>query len=59
MVNKIRSEETVVTLKRESNLAGFKLLVFWDDSFANMSGGGSQGGYITFWSDAFGKTLTS
>ena len=36
----------VVTLKKEDNLADFKLLVFCDASFANMVGGGSQGEYI-------------
>ena len=59
LVNKIKSEERVMTLKKDDNLADSKLFVFCDPSFANMSGGGSQGGYIIFWSDAFGKTLTS
>ena len=44
-VNKIKSEEIVVTLKKEDNLVDSKLLVFCDDSFANMSGGGSKEGY--------------
>ena len=57
LVNKIKSEEIVMTLKKEHNLADSKLLVFCDASFANMSGGGSQGGYIIFWSDAFGNNI--
>ena len=57
LVNKIKSEEIVMTLKKEDNLADSKLLVFCDPSFANMSGGGSQGGYIIFWSDAFENNI--
>ena len=57
LVNKIKTEEIVVTLKKEDNLADSKLLVFCDASFANMSGGGCQGGYIIFWSDAFGNNI--
>ena len=57
LVNKTKSEEIVTTLKKEDNLADSKLLVFCDASFANMSGGGSQGGYIIFWSDAFGNNI--
>ena len=45
LVNTIKNEEIVVTLMKENNLVDSKLLVFCDDSFANMSGGGSQGGY--------------
>ena len=45
LVNKIKNEEIVVTLKKEDNLVDSKLLVFCDASFANMSGGCSQGGY--------------
>ena len=55
--NKIKSEEIVVTLKKEDNLASSKLLVFCDASFANVGGGGSQGGYVIFWSDAFGNNI--
>ena len=44
-------------MKNEGNLADSKLLVFCDASFANMSGGGSQGGYIIFWSDAFENNI--
>ena len=44
-------------VKNEGNLADSKLLVFCDASFANMSGGGSQGGYIIFWSDAFENNI--
>ena len=57
LVNKIKSEEIVMTLKKEDNLADSKLLVFSDASFENMPGGGSQGGYIIFWSDAFGNNI--
>ena len=57
LVNKIKSEERVMTLKKDDNLADSKLFVFCDPSFANMSGGGSQGGYIIFWSDAFGNNI--
>ena len=57
LVNKTKREEIVVTLKKEDNLADSKLLVFCNASFANMSGGGSQGGYIIFWSDAFGNNI--
>ena len=57
LVNKIKSEERVMTLKKDDNLADSKLFVFRDPSFANMSGGGSQGGYIIFWSDAFGNNI--
>ena len=53
LVNKMKSEEIVWALKKEGNLADSKLLVFCDASFANMEGGGSQGGYVTFSSDAF------
>ena len=59
MVNKIKNEEIVVTLKKEDNLVDSKLLVFCDASFANISGGCSQGGYIIFWSDAFGNNTKS
>ena len=45
LVNMIKNEEIVVTLMKENNLVDSKLLVFFDDSFANMSGGDSQGGY--------------
>ena len=45
LVNKIKNEEIVVTLKKEDNLVDSKLLVFCDVSFTNMSGGGSQGGH--------------
>ena len=41
----MKNEEIIVTLKKEDNLVDSKLLVFCDGSFANMSGGGSQGGY--------------
>ena len=58
LVNKTKSEEIVVTLKKQDNLADSKLLVFCDASFANISGGGSQGGYINFWSDAFGNSIS-
>ena len=34
-----------------------KLLVFCDASFANMTVGGSQGGYIVFWFDAFENSI--
>ena len=57
LVNKIKNEEIVVTLKKEDNLLDSKLLVFRDASFANMSKGGSQGGYIIFWSEAFGNNI--
>ena len=57
LVNKTKTEEIVVTLKKEDNLADSKLLVFCDASFANMLGGGFQGGYIIFWSDAFGNNI--
>ena len=56
-VNNIKSEETVVTLKKEDNLTNSKLLVFCDASFGNMSGGGCQGGYINFWSDTFENNI--
>ena len=59
LVNKIKNEEIVVTLKKEDNLVDSKLLVFCDASFANISGGCSQGGYIIFWSDAFGNNTKS
>ena len=55
LVNKIKSEEILVTLKKEDNPADSDLLVFCDASFANTLGGSSQGGYIIFWSDAFGN----
>ena len=57
MVNKIKSEEIFVTLKKEDNLADSKLLVSCDASFANMSGAGSHKGYIIFCSDAFGNSI--
>ena len=57
LVNKTKTEEIVVTLKKEDNLADSKLLVFCDAFFANMLGGGFQGGYIIFWSDAFGNNI--
>ena len=57
LVNKIKSEETVVTLKNKDNLADSKLLVCCDASFANMSGGGSQARYTIFWSDTFGNNI--
>ena len=57
LVNKIKSEEIVVTLKKEDNLADSKLLPFCNASFASMSGGGSQGGYVIFWSYAFGNNI--
>ena len=56
LVNKMKSGEIVVTLK-ENNLADSKLLVFCDASFANMAGGGSERGYIIFWSDAFRNNM--
>ena len=37
MVNKIKSEQIVVTLKKEDNLADSKLLVFCSASFENMT----------------------
>ena len=43
-----KSEQKVMILKKEDNLADSKLLVFCDASFANMTVGGSQGGYIVF-----------
>ena len=46
-----------MALKKEDNLVDSKLLVFCDASFANMSKGGSQGGYIIFLSDAFGNKI--
>ena len=55
LVNKIKREEIVVALKKEGNLASSKLLEFCDASFANMAG--SQGGYVIFWSDAFGNNI--
>ena len=57
LVNKMKSEEIVVTLQKEDNLADFKLLVFCDASFANMAGGGSQGEYVILWSDTFGNNM--
>ena len=57
LVNKIKSEEKVMMLKKEDNLADSKLLVFCDASFANMTVGGSQGGYIVFWLDAFENNI--
>ena len=57
LVNKMKSEEIVVTLKNEDNLADSKLLTFCDALSANMAGGGSQGGYIIFWSDAFRNNM--
>ena len=53
LVNQIKSEQKVMILKKEDNLADSKLLVFCDASFANMTVGGSQGGYIVFQFDAF------
>ena len=44
-------------IEEEDNLVDSKLLVFCDASFANMSEGGSQGGYIIFLSDAFGNKI--
>ena len=46
-----------MTLKKKDNLADSKLLVFCDASFANMEGGGFQGGYIIFWFDAFRNNI--
>ena len=51
----MKNEEMVVTWKKEDNLADSKLFAFCDASFANMAGGGSQGGYIIFLSDTFGN----
>ena len=42
---------------KKDNLADSKLLVFCDASFANMTVGGSQGGYIVFWLDAFENNI--
>ena len=44
------------TLKK-NNIADSKLLVFCDALFANIAGGGSQGGYIIFWSDVFRNNM--
>ena len=55
LVSLMKNEEMVVTWKKEDNLADSKLFVFCDASFANMAGGGSQGGYIIFLSDTFGN----
>ena len=57
LVNNIKKEEIVVTLKKEDNLSDYKLFVFCDASFANMSGDGSQGQHIFFWSNAFGYNI--
>ena len=57
LVNKIKSEEIVVTLKKKDNLADSKLFVFCDASFANILGDGSQGEYIIFLSDTFGNNI--
>ena len=57
LVKKIKNEEIVMTLKKEGNLAGSKLLPFCNVSFARMSGGGYQGGYVIFWSYAFGNNI--
>ena len=58
LVNKMKSEEIIVTLKKEDNLADLKLFVFCDASFANMAARcGSQEGYIIFWSDAFRNNM--
>ena len=57
LVNKIKSEQKVMILKKEDNLADSKLFVFCDASFANMTVGGSQGGYIVFWFDAFENNI--
>ena len=46
-----------MTLKKEDNPADSDLLVFCDAFSANISGGGSQGGYIIFRSDAFGNNI--
>ena len=57
LVNKMRSKEIVVTLKKEDSSADTNLLVFCDALFTNMVGGGSQERYIIFWSDAFGNNM--
>ena len=48
-----------MTLKKKDNLLDSKLLLFCNASFANISGGASQGGYTIFWSDAFGNNINS
>ena len=58
LVNKMKIDKIVVTLKKEGNLADLKLLVFCDASFANMAARcGSQEGYIIFWSDTFRNNM--
>ena len=57
LVNNIKKEQIVVTLKKEDNLSDYKLLMFCDASFANMSGDGNQGQQIFFWSNAFGYNI--
>ena len=60
LVNKMKSEEIIVTLKKEDNLADLKLFVFCDASFANMAARcGSREDYIIFWSDAFRNSTRS
>ena len=44
-------------LKKEYNLADSELLVFCDASFANMTVGDSQGGYIVFWFGVFENNI--